>query len=454
MLVPLLFPVLVAAQQGVTEIDLDLANCFGHHAADVPPFKTTMHVLPDTLVEVPASGPFTYVVTITNAWKHEMQNVRVGLDISKMPNVAFEGEELPFQAGVPGTVAFQEESEPVPFPVGVNATSLTVTLEGAPGALGVNDLDLIVAPPSGRTLFAASDQSTDALTGGAPWNEELVLDAEAIRNETAVSGAADWNARVAFPQGSGPDAEFTLTIDVAYDLTRNPERFVFGPNLKVGESAEFRFELRAGGVSSGEIGVRAVGMAFYNHNDPQAVDNGNYSKTAKASLRIGSQFSRTQVQLGAGVVVLDPLQRVLRQYGFLLGFTGFFLIGPSLLLGGAFGTQTVRWMNQFSGSARQRVLWHNGLSYILLAIGVTHATIFLLETTYHWTVGVIWGGLTLSSFIGLGITGALQTRIVKTYGYSAWRFTHFMMGFLALFFAILHVVVDGVDFVWLRDALG
>ncbi|HVL86541.1 MAG TPA: hypothetical protein VM681_00835 [Candidatus Thermoplasmatota archaeon] len=446
----------VVAQSGATELDLDNANCFGHHAADVPPFKTTVHIVPDTLIQVPASGSFVYAVTITNAWKHEMLNTRVGLNLTRMPNVAFAGDEVPYQTTEQGTLPAGATSAPFEFPVGINATAIVVTLEGDPGPLSLNDFDLRVVAPSGRAFLGAADDSTTGLGGGNPASDRVEIDTATIQTEagSTTGSVAAWNAFVTFAGGTTPQGGFSITIDVAYDITRNPVRFAAGPaRLAPGESATFEFELAAGAVASGQLGIQAIGTAFYNHNDPQAVDFGNYSKSASVPFAIGTETLHAQALAGPGVAFLDPAQRVMRQWGFLLGFTGFFLVFPSLVLGGAFGTQSVRVMNRFSGSARQRVLWHNALSYVLLGIGVTHASLFLVETTYQWSVGLVWGGLTLAAFLGLAVTGALQTRLVKTYGYAAWRFSHFSMGFLALFFVILHVVVDGVDFQWLRDLM-
>jgi hypothetical protein len=166
---------------------------------------------------------------------------------------------------------------------------------------------------------------------------------------------------------------------------------------------------------------------------------------------VGSTFRVASGPAGLATIGIDPFSRLERQWGFLLGWLGFFLVPPSLLLGGTFGSRSVRALNRFSGSARQRVLWHNALSYALLGVGLTHMTFFLLEVTYNYTIGLVWGSLTLAAILGLGVTGALQTRIAKQYGYATWRFTHFLLGMLVVVGLTLHVVVDGVDLQFLRD---
>lgn len=455
----LLAAAVVQAQQDgfLEEIDLDVANCFGHHAAESPPFRTTVIILPQPIAEVPANQEFDLPVQVQVAWKQEMRNLKVGINISGAPNLGFLGEKDPEILPFPDQAITQGQAVQVPFAVGDNATEVVVTLDGDAGPANAFDLDLFLLSPGAALRFnkTIEDNAVQGAQRGDPVaDEQLRLDQADILD----GGLGEWLAVVEFPTTSTglpnlpAPTTFDLNVEVYYNASRQLETFVpVGRTLAAGEIANVTFRMRALAPGPVTIGVRSLGWAHYLHTDAQATDDGNFSKVQTMSFDVGSTF-RVEAQ-GAGTVDVgfDPLTKTMRQWGFLLGWLGFFLVPPSLLLGGTFGGGTVRALNKRVGSARQRVLWHNALSYVLLGVGLTHMTLFLVEVTYAWTVGMVWGGLTLAAMIGLAVTGALQTRIAKTWGYATWRFTHFLMGMLVVAFVALHVVVDGVDLQFLRD---
>lgn len=455
----LLAAAVVQAQQDgfVEEIDLDVANCFGHHAAESPPFRTTVIIVPQAIAEVPAGQEFDLPVQVQVAWKQEMRNLKVGINISGAPNLGFIGEKDPVILPFPGETVNQGQSVQFPFLVEDNATEIVVTLDGDPGPT-LNDLDLILVSPGASLQFNKTIEDTSFNEGqqGDPIADEQVRLNQA---DILDGGLGEWLAVVTFAS-AGPGlptvpvlpATFDLNLEVYYNASRQLETFVpVGRTLAAGEIANVTFRMRALAAGPATIGVRSLGWAHYLHTDAQATDDGNFSKVQTMDFLVGSTFRVQQGGAGLVDVGFDPLTKTMRQWGFLLGWLGFFLVPPSLLLGGTFGGASVRALNKRVGSARQRVLWHNALSYVLLAVALTHMTLFLVEVTYAWTVGIVWGGLTLAAMIGLAITGALQTRIAKTWGYATWRFTHFLMGMLVVAFVALHVVVDGVDLQFLRD---
>jgi hypothetical protein len=457
----LLGPVLAQAQDlpETEEIDLDTANCFGHHAAETPPFRTTVLMVPAPLAEVPANQEFDLPIQVQVAWKQEMTSLKIGLNLSRAPNLAFLGEREPFILDQPGQVNFQE-SVTIPFTIDdLNATEAVITLDGDPGPLGANDLDLRVISPGAVRVFnkTIEDEAQSGPLGGANVADEQV---RLTQPEILDGGLGEWLAEVRFSGtrqttqiGRAPlPAAFNLHVEVHYNASRSVETFVpIGRTLVAGEITNVTFRLRATAPGPAMVALRSLGNAHYIHTDAQATDDGNFSKTDWMAFDVGSAYRLRAATAGLVDVGFDPATKLMRQWGFLLGWLGFFLVPPSLVLGGTFGGRTVRALNARVGSARQRVLWHNALSYVLLAVGLTHMTLFLLEVTYPWTLGVVWGGLTLAAMIGLAVTGALQTRIAKAYGYATWRFTHFLMGMLVVAFVLLHVVVDGVDFQFLRD---
>jgi hypothetical protein len=436
------------------EVDVDNAGCFGHHAAETPPFRTTVLLLPAPLAEVPAGQEFDLPVQVQVAWKQEMRNLKVGINLSEAPNLAFVGEHEPFSLAQPVTVP-RAQSVEVPFPVEANATVVTIVMDGDPGVLGGNDLDLVVISPEGAATYnkTLEDNSLEGIRTVAGGQASTIADETLVLDQGQVldGGLGSWKAVITFTDGQTPTADASVQIDVQYGGT--PEILVpVDHTLLAGELTNVTFHLRAVGPGPAVVGVRSLGWAYYKHTDAQAVDDGNFSKSQKMAFTVGSTL-RFQSVAGVGPVgvTLDPAAKLMRQWGFLLGWAGFFLIPPSLLMGGTFGGGTVRSLNKIIGTARQRVLWHNAMSYMLLAIALTHMTLFLFEVTYNWTIGVVWGSLTLASMIGLGVTGALQNRIAKAWGYGTWRFTHFLLGMLVVAFIALHVMVDGVDFQFLRD---
>lgn len=447
----LLGPLAAQAQEAdVVEVDLDVANCFGHHSAETPPFRTTVLLTPQPLLEVPAGQEFDLPIQVQVAWKQEMRNLKIALNLSQAPNLAFVGEKEPLEQEFQDTAQLGQELE-FPFLVEDNATEAVVTLDGEQGIHRGNDLDLRVVSPGLVLRFnkTVEDNSIQGIREGRNIADEEV---RLTQDKLLDGGKGEWRAVVNLSQGDPLGAPFTLSVRVYYNSSRSVEAFVpVGRTLAAGEIANVTFRVRALAAGQAVVGVRSLGWAHYIHTDAQAVDDGNFSKTQTMSFAVGSSF---RVQRGvAGVVDVgfDPATRLMRQWGFLLGWLGFFLIAPSLLLGGTFGGGTVRALNRFAGSARQRVLWHNALSYVLLAVGLTHMSLFLVEVTYPWTVGAVWGAMTLASIIGLGVTGALQLRIAKVWGYATWRFAHFLLGMLVVVGITLHLVVEGVDFQFLRD---
>jgi hypothetical protein len=329
---------------------------------------------------------------------------------------------------------------------------MVVSLDGDEGPLNNNDLDLVVESPGGILRFNKTIEDTSV--GGLRDPSLNIADEEVRLDQAKIldGGTGEWKALIDFPDGLPPQATYTLRVSVFYNSSRSAETFVpVGRTLLAGEVTNVTFRLRALGPGPAIVGVRSLGQAHYIHTDAQATDDGNFSKTQLMAFNVGTRFAVRSATAGLVDVAFDPATKLMRQYGFLLGWLGFFLVPPSLLLGGTFGARTVRGLNKAVGTARQRVLWHNALSYVLLGVGLTHMVLFLLETTYAWTIGIVWGSLTLASMIGLGFTGAFQNRIAKKWGYATWRFSHFLLGMLVVAFIALHVVVDGVDFQFLRD---
>jgi thiosulfate reductase cytochrome b subunit len=80
--------------------------------------------------------------------------------------------------------------------------------------------------------------------------------------------------------------------------------------------------------------------------------------------------------------------------------------------------------------------------------------LFLYESFWNWSHGLVWGGLSLACMIGLGVTGATQRSFVARWGFNRWRFVHFAMGVLVFVFVLVHIVADGTHLAPIRDMFG
>ncbi|MGQ0537017.1 MAG: ferric reductase-like transmembrane domain-containing protein [Methanobacteriota archaeon] len=424
------------------------ALCYGHHLAEgFRPFD----MAPEVFQEVPAAATSTFNLTVVNPWKHELLDVVASINLSRTDAITFPGAQKPFHEEKQGTIvpAGLPGAAPVrlPFRVDPNATELVVFLDGDTGPAGVNDLDLIVRGPKGTRFNGTPDAPSDRLNGTGPAVDELVV----VSGEPLVTeGEGAWEATVEFPGGSPPSAAYAVAIDVYYNASLIKERLFRGPDsLKPGES--FTFELPmdvSNGTGSAAVLYKVKGNAYYNHADPTTPNFGNFTKWNTMQFTIGSVL---RVGPPVAVQVIDLNDRIYRVWAQVTGFVAFFMLIPSLVLGGTFGLATVRAQNRLIGSARRRVLWHNSLSFFLLGATGLHMVLYLVENFYKWTFGFFWGGLALAAMLGLGLTGTFQNWMVKRWGYKTWRFTHLFLGVVVVVLSILHATLDGEDFIKVRN---
>ncbi|MBI4393472.1 MAG: ferric reductase-like transmembrane domain-containing protein [Euryarchaeota archaeon] len=461
---------IVGAQEEIPpeglEFDTTEANCIGHHSAEDPPLRTTMIVVPDSLSAVPAGSNFTYNVTVVNPWKHELLTPNATLNLTFAPSLVFLGDKLPYNDVNEEQMALSDERG-FEFPVDDNATEIIADLVGEPGQTGTNDWTLTLyygtivpgGAPVGADFPGNGYDTQDALTDASiePWHDQVrVNDTAFLQGARSVPETTGWIAAVSFDTGPPvAAANFKLVIDVFYNASKNPEKILLGPPiLKPGESHTYTFDLRAGQAKGPvKLVYGAVGHPHYLHSTPQAVDDGVFIKQHLADFAVGDSFAQGTAIVATGIT-LDPLQKVMRAWGQVTGFSSLFLIVPSLILGGTFGQASVRTLNKAIGTARRRVLWHNSASFGLLGIAIIHTVLFIVESYYNWTFGLLWGGLATLAMVGLAITGIIQKRLIDDWGYNQWRFVHLSLGILTVFFSLVHTAIDGSHLQFLREAFG
>lgn len=453
-----------SAGQGMTEAqgELTSAECYGHHKAEG--FRS-MDLFPTVVEEVPKGQDFLFQMTIRNPWLHDLQNVFAYVNVSDAPGIALEGGRDPEESTLPSeTIAGGPRgytTKEYPIPVAPNATELLVRIEGNPGTQipaplvrdARADFDLTLTSPDGGIVITGPDPYADANadivqdTSVPTWIEEIRVNQLNLTN----AGPGDWKLTVAY-RGFDQTGQFSLFTGAYYNVTGillMPGPALLGPN----EEAQFTFKLKVKDVDGIQrMRYGGIAVAYHEHTDKNIQNEGDYDKWNTMEFTTG-----TELRVQGGPVVTtggaDLLGPVLRRWGQVLGFAGSFLIIPSLVVGGTFGKASVVKLNAWFGGPRRRVLFHNSMSFWLLGIALLHMLLFLYEVFWNWSHGLVWGGLSLASMIGLGVTGATQRTFVARWGFNRWRFVHFAMGILVVVFVLIHLVADGSHFAPVRELL-
>lgn len=428
--------------------ELATAECYGHHKQEG--FRS-MDLFPQSITEVPKGQAFTFKLTIKNPWLADLKNTVGYVNISGAPGLSFPGAKDPTSASLNGTVS-NGGSTNMPIPVEANATSILVTLAGTPAGTPLDsrvntaDYALTVESPDGTVKIGDKGTGNVGQPPAGRTSRTVVVDQANLTK----AGAGAWKAIVSY-SGVQPQGAFKLAATTYYNLSQSSELAMPGPALlKPGESYTFTFTILAHDASQLQnlrYGGRTT--SYHQHTDRATGDNGDYDKWNTMPLQLGSTLviGSATVTDTSSVSLLEP---VLRRWGQVIGFWGAFLVIPSLVFGGTFGKSTVQPLNTLLGSPRRRVLFHNSMSFWLLGISILHTLIFFYEAFWPWSVGLVWGGLSLAAMVGLAVTGATQRQFVARWGFARWRFVHFAMGILVFVFVLIHIMVDGSHFAAIR----
>ncbi len=430
------------------------ATCLDCHEAEGMQYAV-LRTTP--FVEIPTGEPLELDVVIANPWLHEVTSALVTLNLSQAPGLTFEKpDDIDLEEDL--TVS-PTESTNVTFPVEAGATAVVARMEQTedPSGRGLNDVDTQLWLPDGDTISASRDGIvlTNPLEGEDPREPTPARTVEQIPvdDPERLAQTGDWNLEVA--RQAGPvDDPIHVRVHVYYNTTNVLTQ---GVNEIIGPEQSHARTFTVQGQETGEVTVQysAQMTSYYEHpSGIQAQDEGNETLEGSTTFEIGEQL-RTD-DPGPTVPETPPVNWPMnaRSWGEVTGFIGFFLVPLALILGGAFGRRNVLWVNKITGSARVRVLWHNAISFTLLFITLVHLGFFLYEPAFEWSVGMVWGGLSTLSLIGLGITGGFQRSIARSIGYAQWRLLHIAMAVAFIATLLVHVLVDGVHFDWARTWLG
>jgi len=408
-------------------------------------------------IEVPTDQTQQFSVTVANPWLHDITSSLVTLNLSQAPGLSFEkASDLDKNETVQVSL---DSSTNVSFPVKRGATGLRAKMVQPPdeSGQGFNDVDSKLYLPTNGSISATSDGVDTGDPAGLKLPERQPSQANTVEqivvNDDRLATTGNWTFSLERASGDATQ-QIGAEIDVWYNATDTQSQRIT-ETIVPDEAANSTFPIRGLAQSNVTVTYTVEVTDYYEH--PQGVqsqDEGNATLEGERSFTVGNE--RVLGQAAPAVPDQGDINWKLnaRIWGEATGFIGLFMIPLSLVLGGAFGRKNVLWMNKVTRSARLRVLWHNALSFALLAISTLHLALFLYEAVYDWSVGFVWGGLALLALMGLGITGGLQQRMARSIGYAKWRLLHVALATTFVTATLAHVLVDGAHFDFLRAWLG
>ncbi len=427
------------------------AQCYSCHWNWSPTAMKTMYrIIPIPGVEAAVGEEFEYTVQVQNAWIADMIHWEPNLDVANAPSLSFTGGEEPTNLLLDGVLERETPTQPyaeeITFDVLGNTTDLVVVV--TPSQTGG------LSPDISLTLVTGDGTRLEPIDRSGPGGAEQFELHDAA--EIAGLGLGTWTAIVQGGDTAVLAPQVTLRADAWYNISATTKQFlVSDTDVGPGLSILFTWNLRADTVPGPEEAIRVTvnGTAYYDHVGPEE-DYGNFTK----HVDIPVSDSGGNVLLGTGVAV-DPTALVtggvsMARVSEAVGYATTFLLIASVWTGGMFGKASRRNLNHVFGSARRRVAFHNFVSYGLTAAALVHLVLFIIETNYEWTLGIIWGGIAFLAMAGLGVTGALQVPIIRRWNYPTWRWTHLGLAIASLAFTVIHLLLDGANFGFVQEAIG
>lgn len=437
---------------------------------------TFYNIIPPTQVPVPPGSVTAYTVRFQNEYSSDGKAVVATLDLTNAPSLQFAPSSPPIPLKRDGAITVDATQPTTPqgsaviFAIPEGATSVAVTMK--PGQEGGEGPDL--------TMRIFGNQASEQPTGEptvAPVNDAGRGQAEThtyVGTELAQLGAGNWSVEARYtplnitdPQDPQPPVAsgqvgFTVDVLVSFD-TADLRQLTLSTRelIKPNGARLFTWLLTsAGAVGPTEhASVTMNATLFHLHRTQDNVpkpdgDWGNFTK--EVDVPVVDEGMPT-LKLEAGTIINTGPRTSgvsIVRIGEAIGYGSAFLMISSIASGGMFGKASRRGLNTMFGAAKRRVAFHNGLSYALTILAAIHLTIFVVDKTFYWTRGILFGGLSILSMFGLGVTGALQIPMIRKWNYGVWRWTHYIMTITALLFLVVHILLEGVNMPFLSEALG
>lgn len=448
------------------------STCWDCHVGWPTPLKTFYNILPPPQAGAQVGQPFEFVVQLQGAWIPPGDGPYIlyyepSLDLTAAPSLDFVSNTPPKSETIPGAIQVDVTQPNTPqgsahvteIPSG--STKLTITL--TPG-----DTNPTTGPDFTLNIYPGVTEPTGAPAASINVAGRGVPEVFALEGLQAFSGFGYGNytlEAVATPtQSIGLGTSISYTIQVEASAESTGERVQIIPtrqSIPKGGSTLFRYQLQANTEpAAGEVARLMVNTTvFYEHTDGSTDNYANITKAFARDIIVTTADNRVVMEsdLGGSTVVGAPnLQNgaSLDTVSEAVGYGSSFLLLASIWTGGMFGKASRRQLNTVFGTAKRRVAFHNFLSYGLILFAAIHTVVFIIETAYHWTLGLIWGSLAILAMFGLGLTGALQVQMIRRWNYAFWRWSHYGLAVAAIVFTLVHMALDGVHFGFIQEAVG
>lgn len=447
--------------QPVTErgyVEAKETTCWTCHATWSPPLKEFAAIIPPNNLGGAPGNEVSYTVQFRPLWAPKggdpvLQRPSVELDLTAAPSLIFGGASAP--------VAYSESLSlrpPIGSPVALTQPVLAnTTLEVKQGASRIQveavpaespaaaDIALVIDLPGGQRIIE------DSAPAGDP--ELLVFDAVAL----ASMPPGNWSVGAQYipvradPPSFAPSADVQINMDIRFDVEE--ERILgqaFDTEVRAGTSFLHTWILKPiAAPQAGETVTFSVrGTYYYDHL--QDVQGGDYADAVtRLVVPVTQESGEVILQFQASQALRPQLANgpTWAAFAEAVGYASAFLLIASIWSGGMFGMASRRQLNGLFKSAKRRVSFHNFLSYGLMLLAVLHTVIFIVEPEYpDWRLGIIWGGIAILAMAGLGVTGAFQVQLIRSWGYTPWKWTHYGLAIAAILFSVIHGLLDGPHF--------
>lgn len=444
-------------------------SCWPCHVGWSPPLKTFFDIIPPAEAGAAVDQEFEYVVRLQGVWAPPgdgpyLRFVAPTLDLGAAPSLTFAGGPEPIVGlELPGAVNLQPAGPGTP----VGRASVVQEIP-----IGMTVVDVTLQPtdpgPTGPTFTmkvytgGAEKFSARAAGPGQPVQKSFGGDELALLGfgNWTVEAVADDLQSFGVPRGVGGQGFAVIITARAETSGVTALQLPLNTNVPKGASYLFTYGLKATGQPGPDeaIGLVVNVTEYYQHKDKGTDDYANVTKAYGPPLKVqaapdgriiivGPQDSVSGVPQPFNGWSIDTLSEA-------IGYMTAFLLLSSIWTGGMFGKGSRRQLNTVFGSAKRRVAFHNFLSYGIILAATVHTVLFIVETAYYWTLGVLWGGLAILAMFGLGITGAWQVGMIRRWNYAIWRWTHFGLSLAAILFTLVHMGLDGVHFGFIQEPLG